>query len=306
MSKFRQANLELQIDADVGLVGDEANSRVRPFKQQLLKWIGNKQRFAHEIISFFPSTFGTYYEPFLGSAAVLATLSPERAIGSDTFKPLIDIFSMLSTNPEMVIDWYNERWSLIAKMGKVGAYEYVKQRYNANANPADFLFLTRSCYGGVVRFRKSDGYMSTPCGAHDPIDPQSFNSRVKEWSKRLTNSSFICADYKDVFSLAVAGDLIYCDPPYSHSQAILYGAQSFSLNDLFLSIKDAKDRGVYVVLSIDGSKGSGSNILHLNIPPHLFERELSVNIGRSMLKRFQMEGLTLEDEVVTDRLLLTY
>ena len=306
MSKFRQANLELQFDDDVGLVDDEATFGVRPFKQQLLKWIGNKQRFAHEIIGFFPSSFGTYYEPFLGSAAVLATLSPKRAIGSDTFKPLIDIFSTLSTNPQMVIDWYEERWLLISEMGKVGAYEYVKQRYNANANAADFLFLTRSCYGGVVRFRKSDGYMSTPCGAHDPIDPKSFNARVKEWSERLKNTSFINTDYRDVFAMACSGDLIYCDPPYTHSQAILYGAQSFNLDDLFSSIKNAKDRGIYVALSIDGSKGSGSNKLHLNIPLNLFERELSVNIGRSMLKRFQMEGLTLEDEVVTDRLLLTY
>ena len=36
------------------------------------------------------------------------------------------------------------------------------------------------------------------------------------------------------------------------------------------------------------------------------EREIPVNVGRSMLKRFQMEGETLEAEVVKDRLLLTY
>jgi DNA adenine methylase len=46
--------------------------------------------------------------------------------------------------------------------------------------------------------------------------------------------------------------------------------------------------------------------LHLDISPHLFEREIYVNCGRSMLKRFQMEGETLENHVVTDRLLLTY
>ena len=31
-----------------------------------------------------------------------------------------------------------------------------------------------------------------------------------------------------------------------------------------------------------------------------------VNCGRSMLRRFQMGGKTLESEVVSDRLLLTY
>ena len=64
-----------------------AAAPVRPFKQQLLKWIGNKQRFASEIISHFPSDFGTYFEPFVGSGGVLATLAPRRAVASDCFAP---------------------------------------------------------------------------------------------------------------------------------------------------------------------------------------------------------------------------
>jgi DNA adenine methylase len=38
----------------------------------------------------------------------------------------------------------------------------------------------------------------------------------------------------------------------------------------------------------------------------LFEREILIDIGHSMLKRFQMNGKTLEGEKVSDRLLLTY
>ena len=46
------------------LVFEKAGAiRAAPFKTQLLKWIGNKQRFAHEIISYFPRSFGQYYEP---------------------------------------------------------------------------------------------------------------------------------------------------------------------------------------------------------------------------------------------------
>lgn len=68
----------------------------------------------------------------------------------------------------------------------------------------------------------------------------------------------------------------------------------------------AKARGVYVALSIDGTKRSGSHICRLPIPGGLFEREVLVNCGRSMLRRLQMGGRTLEGEVVADRLLLTY
>ncbi|MDQ6799218.1 MAG: DNA adenine methylase, partial [Acidobacteriota bacterium] len=50
----------------------------------------------------------------------------------------------------------------------------------------------------------------------------------------------------------------------------------------------------------------GNTICDLPIPHGLFEREVFVNCGRSMLKRFQMGGQTLEGEVVHDRLLLTF
>ena len=61
-----------------------------------------------------------------------------------------------------------------------------------------------------------------------------------------------------------------------------------------------------VALSIDGTKRSGSQVCELPIPAGLFEREVLVNCGRSMLRRLQMGGQTLEGEVVADRLLLTY
>lgn len=279
---------------------------VPPFKTQLLKWVGNKQRFAHEIASYFPAEIDTYYEPFLGSGAVLATLAPERAVGSDVFPPLVGIWQTLRDDPQQLIAWYGERRELCEVLGKKEAYEQIKASYNANPNPADFLFITRSCYGGVVRFRQKDGYISTPCGAHTPISVESFAARVTAWRTRMAGAIFVCSDFADVMRQAGEGDVIYCDPPYTHTQAILYGAQSFSLERLFREIEEAKARGAKVVLSIDGSKLSGDKVLDIPIPPGLFRRELMVNVGRSMLKRFQMEGRTLEDHVVADRLLLTY
>lgn len=277
-----------------------------PPKSQLLKWVGNKQRFASEIARFFPTDFRTFYEPFLGSGAVMATVAPNVGVGSDAFKPLIEIWQKLKTDSNGLVDWYAEHRNKIVDNNKVEVYESVKASFNANHNGKDFLFLTRSCYGGIVRFRKSDGYMSTPCGPHTPISVQSFAKRVKNWHSRMKNVNFLHADYKEVFELAKEGDLIYCDPPYSHSQGILYGAQSFSLEDLFEEITKAKNKGVRVALSIDGSKKSGNYICDLPIPENVFEEEIFVSVGRSMLRRLQMEGQTLENELVSDRLLLNY
>lgn len=106
--------------------------------------------------------------------------------------------------------------------------------------------------------------------------------------------------------MAQTGDWIYCDPPYSHSQSILFGAQSFDLQDLLSTIARCQERGVYVALSIDGTERSGDMICDVPLPDGLFEHEVLVACGPSMLKRFQMNGQTLEREIVADRLLLTY
>lgn len=277
-----------------------------PPKSQLLKWVGNKQKVASEIAKCFPIDFDTFYEPFLGSGAVMATVSPDIGVGSDIFGPLVGIWQKLKDDPNGLVDWYAERRNRLEKEDKVEVYEDVKASFNANHNSPDFLFLTRACYGGIVRFRKADGYMSTPCGIHTPIPVSTFQKRVNEWKVRMRNVSFLNVDYLEIFALAKPGDLIYCDPPYSHSQSILYGAQDFRLEDLLVAIGKAKDRGVRVALSIDGDKKSGNYLCDLPIPEGLFEQEFFISVGRSMLRRFQMEGESLESEVVSDRLLLTY
>lgn len=288
------------------LFGQDEVRRIAPFKTQLLKWIGNKQRFAHEIASYFPAEMGTYFEPFLGGGALLGTLAPTTAVASDAFKPLAEIWQALHAAPETLKHWYAERWQAVMEGDKVAEYERIKAAYNANPNPADLVFLCRACYGGVVRFRQADGFMSTPCGIHRPIAPQAFARRVDIWRTRTRGATFHHMDYQDAMRSARPGDLVYCDPPYTHTQSILYGAQTFALKRLFEVIEECKGRGVHVALSIDGTKRSGNHVCDIPIPDGLFDREILVNCGRSMLKRFQMEGRSLEEEVVADRLLLTY
>lgn len=288
------------------LFADAPHKLVKPFSTQLLKWIGNKQRFAHEIVGTFPDQFSRYFEPFLGSGAVLGTLAPHSALGSDTFTQLVEIWRGLRNQPSALKDWYRERWVIAHGDAKYEGYEKIRASYNKKPNGADLLFLCRACYGGVVRFRQGDGYMSTPCGIHEPISPESFDARVDLWHERVRFTDFAELDYREAMKAANAGDLIYCDPPYRHSQSILYGGQDFRLEELLEEIAKCKSRGVFIVLSIDGTKKSGKTVCDLPLPDGLFEEEIFVNVGRSMLRRFQLEGKTLEEEIVADRLLLTY
>ena len=111
-----------------------------PLKYQLLKWVGNKQRYANEIISLFPSDFNVYFEPFLGSGAVLAALAPMNGLGTDNFPPLIEIWKTLKNRPEELKEWYKNRWDILNNGDKIGNYEEIKKSYNNNPNGADLLF----------------------------------------------------------------------------------------------------------------------------------------------------------------------
>ena len=79
----------------------------------LLKWIGNKQRFAETIISYMPEQFNNYYEPFFGSGAVMAQLLYQNSTtstprfthsyASDILPFLIDIFNIPGPGLNMIL-----------------------------------------------------------------------------------------------------------------------------------------------------------------------------------------------------------
>ena len=270
---------------------------------QLLKWIGSKHRFAPEITSFI-GDFDRYIEPFVGGGAMLGALAPARGLAGDLIRPLIDIWKAVQQDPEALVASYDERMQKYLVNPKE-AYTAIKDAYNTSPNPYDLLFISRSCYGGVVRFTKK-GTLSTPLGPHKPIPTETFRRRVLDWQKRIAGTEFVCADFEVTMAQASVGDVVYCDPPYIYAQAILYGAQDFNIVRLWNSIERCKSVGARVLLSIDGHKKSGAQKLHLQIPEGLFEREVAIDVGRSMLRRFQLVGETLENEVVSDRLLLTW
>lgn len=276
-------------------------ARLRP----LFKYIGSKTKFAEHICSHFPAEYGTYYEPFLGAGAVLGCLKPKRAVASDVIGPLVDVWKLVQSRPKELVDSYRENYERYCAGDRREVYEEVKARFNANPNPHDFLFVSRTCYGGVIRFRR-DGYLSTPIGPHQPIPPTAFEERAKQWSHVVRNTEFVHGDYATVMKRAGPTDIVYCDPPYVDSQKIIYGAQDFTLQRLFGDLSEAKARGAFVALSIDGIKKSGNKAISIEPPEGLFELEGYVSLGGSMLKRFWRDGMDVRDEHVKDRLLISH
>lgn len=281
----------------------------------LLKWIGNKRKFAELIVSYMPEQFNNYYEPFLGSGAVMAELlysDSEKllphfnhAYGSDILPFLIDIFDLVKNNPNALTEYYEKEITEYYNDPQ-GKYLEIRDRFNKEHNAYDFCLLSRTCYSGVIRFRKSDGYMSTPCGPHKPIAPEAFKNRVSLWTQLLRKADFKCESYIDAMDKAQEGDVVYCDPPYTHSQSIIYGAQDFDVDTLFTKITECKARGVKVILSINGMRDSKKTDISVTPPEGLFERKLLVDCGTSMIDRLQNDGKEMKDKKVDDQLLLTW
>ena len=78
------------------------------------------------------------------------------------------------------------------------------------------------------------------------------------------------------------------------------------MNELFEKIRECKDRGVKVILSINGMRESKQKDVSITPPKGLFERKMLVNCGTSMIERLQNTGKKMKNKKVDDQLLLTW
>jgi DNA adenine methylase len=236
----------------------------------------------------------------------MAAVAPKRAFASDSFEPLIEIFQTLKSNPHELVGWYRKRLDLVRELGVDEAYLRVRDSFNKNPNGPDFVFLSRSCWGGVIRFRQADGYMSTPVGRHKLMEADSFAVIAEDWNRRVHNVNFRVCDYRKALSQVRKGDFVYCDPPYGDSQTILYGSHAFNLPDLLERIAWLKQKGAYVAMSYDGNRKTGRLVKMQDMVDGIFEREVLFARRKSQLMRFQSEGGSMERLIDSERLLLTY
>lgn len=81
---------------------------------------------------------------------MLYRVSPEEAVVGDSCKPLIDLWEAVKTCPDRVASEYRSMWEALQK--DTAFYYTVRDRFNAYQEPWDFLFITRTCMNGLIRF----------------------------------------------------------------------------------------------------------------------------------------------------------
>ena len=131
--------------------------------EPVIKWSGSKRSQAEKILTFFPKEIDTYYEPFCGGASVLRRLldsdiKVNHYVCSDLNSGLIDLWKEIINNPLEVYFYYKKLWNELNvdddKQRKKEYFASVRERYNKEHNPLDFMFIMRTTTNGRKGYKK--------------------------------------------------------------------------------------------------------------------------------------------------------
>jgi len=190
---------------------------VPPIKSQ-----GIKTKLVPWVKSIVPEGFdGAWIEPFMGTGAVAFNIAPVNAILCDTNPHLVNFYSSLAhgeITSEIVRYFLTEEGNNLLEKGEEHYYE-VRERFNKNHSPLDFLFLNRAGFNGMIRFNRK-GEFNIPFCRKPQRFAQAYITKIVnqvscvEKLLRTKNFVFKCQDFLQTIKDAGPRDLIYCDPPY--------------------------------------------------------------------------------------------
>lgn len=239
-------------------------------KQPVIKWSGSKRLLADEIISYFPKEIENYFEPFLGGGSILLALKPKHATCVDVNVSLIDFWNKLKTNPELLCDSYKREWELL--QADYHEFNIVRDRYNANQNGEDLLFLSRTCVNGLIRYNGNGEFNNSLHYSRKGINPDTLKATLIETSKDIQNYEFFSGDYSQILDLVKSGDFVYLDPPYFNTKNMYYGKINYNL--LWDFLKKLNEKGVLYALSFDGKSDQRDYLC--DVPKELYKRHVFI------------------------------
>jgi DNA adenine methylase len=264
--------------------------------QPAIKWSGSKRSQSQAILSYIPM-FRRYYEPFVGSAAIAGALSPKSGICGDICGPLISLWKAIQTAPDEIAEQYSRLWEKLQSESPQAFYE-IRERFNKNQDPADFLFLSRTCVNGLIRFNRAGGFNNSLHHTRRGIEPSRLKSLLADWSGRLQGIVFRNADYLETTADIEEGDFAYLDPPYLNTKGRYYGAIDYS--GFLQYLRSLCQRKVKYALSFDGRRGKRD--YSVDIPKELYHRHILLPSGNSSFKKVMGK----KSEPVFESLYLNY
>ncbi|HPD94756.1 MAG TPA: Dam family site-specific DNA-(adenine-N6)-methyltransferase [Tenuifilaceae bacterium] len=181
-------------------------------KTKLVEWINvNTQRIEYD----------RWVEPFMGTGVVAFNIKPKKALLCDNNPHLINFYKAIQRKEitSGIVKHFltEEGQKLLDTNGD--HYYIVRDRFNENGNPLDFLFLSRSCFNGMMRFNKKGGFNVPFCRKPNRFAQAlitKISNQVKMISQiiELGDYEFKEQDFKQTLSELKSSDFVYADPPY--------------------------------------------------------------------------------------------
>ena len=165
--------------------------------------------------------YDNWVEPFMGTGVVAFNVRPAKALLCDSNPHIINFYNALKEGEitsQMVRNHLVTEGEILRK--SEGAYYYeLRARFNDTGNPLDFLFLSRSCFNGMMRFNKKGGFNVPFCKKPNRFAPAlitKITNQVENISQiiRCGDYTFKNQDFKDTLQEIGPEDLVYADPPY--------------------------------------------------------------------------------------------
>ena len=248
--------------------------------QPVIKWSGSKRTVASQLGEFFLPA-NTYYEPFVGGGAMMPFAKANRGKASDIIPELIALWNEIKNNPEVVAAEYETRWKRLQDEGYHVFYE-VRDVFNTTKNPLDFLFLTRTCLNGMIRYNSAREFNNSLHLTRPGIDPKRLSLIINQWNLFIRKFEFLNVDYRECLADVQQGDFVFLDPPYGGTKS-RYTQTPFSLDEFYQTLDILNSKGVNWMLTFDGS--SGDRNYSYAPPEELYKSTFKVKTGKSAFRK---------------------
>ena len=235
-------------------------------------WVGNKTKLLNNITPIIDNNLKqTYYEPFLGSGAVLISLM--NKYGKQLSYNISDINIMLINCWNCIKNYCYELISKLTQYENTYNNQMVEQNeedYNVykhelneyinmfsntlldnielehivNAS-ALFMIVNKTCYGGVYRVNDKNEF-NTPFGKRDCVKFDYVNIAKLCIKLNMLNVNIQCSSYID--NISIHDSLIYMDPPYTNTYQ-RYTTNKINDVELTQYINECKTNNNIIILS---------------------------------------------------------
>jgi DNA adenine methylase len=185
---------------------------------QAFPYQGSKRALIAPILSLFPNGgVPELVEPFAGSAAVSIGarhygLAQDIAI-SDVNEPLMRLWRLIISNPELVIEGYTTLWNEQLEDPRQYFLD-VRYRFNETKEPVLLLYLLARCVKAAVRYGRSGDFNQGADHRRLGARPANMRDRLERASRLMQGATVTISSYEDALTGAARDALVYLDPPY--------------------------------------------------------------------------------------------